>query len=85
MVLILDRHFPKSRHLGFDLGIKSCLAWVDQYGGLWCGDACGQDRDVGVLDLIRHGLLECSDATVNLGDGQSRLEAQHDLDKDDAA
>ena len=56
----------------------------------YCGPLCGrraggQNRDVGVRDLIRHGLLERGDAAVHLGDGQSRLEAQHDLDKDDAA
>jgi hypothetical protein len=43
-----------------------------------------QDRDVGVLDLIRHGMLQRRNAAVDLGDGQSGLEAQHDLDKDDA-
>jgi hypothetical protein len=26
MVSIIDRHFPKSRHLGFDLATKSCSA-----------------------------------------------------------
>jgi hypothetical protein len=30
--------------------------------------AGGEDRDVGVLDLVRHGLLERGDALVDLGD-----------------
>jgi hypothetical protein len=60
------------------------LLCMTRAGSSGCGTR-GQDRDVGVLDLIRHGLLERGDAAVDLGDGQTRLEAQHDLDKDDAA
>jgi hypothetical protein len=90
MVLIIARHFPKSRHVGFDLnhqielGRALGLLCMTRAGSSGCG-AGGQDRDVGVLDLICHGLLERGDAAVDLGDGQTRLEAQHDLDKDDAA
>ena len=38
-----------------------------------------------MLDFISHGLLERGDTAIDLGDGQPGLEAQHDLDKDDAA
>jgi hypothetical protein len=99
MVSIIDWHFSKTGRLGFDLdhqielgGGRStlCVAVIGARPALHdavssdCG-AGGQDRYVGVLDLIRHGLLERGNTAIDLGDGQSRLEAQHDLDKDDAA